>query len=369
MKYALSFFVFLLLVAFYNPQTATNNLQRSKPKQAIDNKLFQNDLFGSEEILDLTLRGDTRALFNDRSDNAPYQQMKIVYVDENDRTILTPLKVKTRGNFRRDKANCFYPPLLLNFSPKKTPENTLFSNQDKLKLVTPCRDQKYIVHEYLVYKLYNLITPNSFRARLVRVVYTDTNKGKDTDPLYGIILEDEDQMAERNHSEIVKRLYVRPQKTNREFFLKMAVFEYLIANTDWSVQYRHNVKLLHEDSSISLFTVPYDFDHAGIVRSPYAKPPEALKMRSVQERRYRGYCIEDMAEFDPIFALFNALKDDIYRVYTDCNLLDDRYVKNTTKFLDDFYKTINNPKASAKAFSYPCDKTGTGNVVIKGLRE
>ena len=87
------------------------------------------------------------------------------------------------------------------------------------------------------------------------------------------------------------------------------------------------------------------------------------------ERRYRGFCIQDMTRFDSSIALYNRLKKDIYRIYTDCPLLDDKYKKATIKFLDDFYSVLNNPAALQKEFGYPCDKNGTGNVVIKGLRE
>lgn len=329
----------------------------------------QTDLFGTDDILELRLKGSTQILFNDRGDDAVYHKMDISYTDNEGAIISIPLKVKTRGNFRRDKSNCYYPPLRLNFSKRKTPSNTLFTGQDKIKLVTPCRDQKYVIREYLVYKLYNLLTPLSFNARLVRVIYEDTEKGKSSDPLYGILLEDKDQMAERNQAKIFDRNKVRPNKTEKDPFLKMAVFEYLIGNTDWSVQYQHNMKLIVQDSSIRPTTVPYDFDHAGIVRAPYARPAEALQLRSLQDRRYRGYCVTNMKEFENVFADFNRLKPAIYRLYTENPLLDARYISTTVKFLDGFYETINNRKARLRDFRYPCDKNGTGNVIIRGLNE
>ena len=91
-------------------------------------------------------------------------------------------------------------------------------------------------------------------------------------------------------------------------------------------------------------------------------------MSSPRERRYRGYCAEDMSVFEPVIARFNELKDDFYKVYTECSTLEDRYVRQTIKFLDAFYETINDPKKMEKAFSYPCLPNGTGNVVIRGLR-
>ena len=100
-----------------------------------------------------------------------------------------------------------------------------------------------------------------------------------------------------------------------------------------------------------------------------AKPAEELEMRSVTERRYRGYCIADMKRYEPVIALFNRLKKDFYSIYSNCSLLDAKYIKTATKYLDEFYTTINNPKELKAAFSYPCDENGTGNIIIKGMKK
>jgi hypothetical protein len=91
----------------------------------------------------------------------------------------------------------------------------------------------------------------------------------------------------------------------------MAVFEYFIGNTDWSVEYLQNVKLLATDTNSVAYTVPYDFDHAGIVSPPYAKPAEQLQLSSVRERRYRGYCLTDLSLLRPFFTEFLQLRDKI----------------------------------------------------------
>ena len=72
-------------------------------------------------------------------------------------------------------------------------------------------------------------------------------------------------------------------------------------------------------------------------------------------------------EFTDVFETFNQHKDEFYAIYRDNPLLKESYKKQTLKFLDHFYETINDPKKAKEAFSYPCDKNGTGNVIIKGL--
>ncbi len=325
-------------------------------------------LFKSDEILELTLRADLKEVFKDRGDDPQYHKATLHY-QEDQIVFDIPLRIKARGNFRKSLAGCKYPPLFLNFKKSATPKNSVFRGQDKTKLVTPCRGDEYVVHEYLVYKLYNLISPKSFRARLVRMTYQDTVKNKSSDPYFGILLEEEKQMAKRHKSKSVAIERLNPENTHKETFLKMAVFQYLIGNTDWSVQYQQNIKLLAVDPTSIPITVPYDFDHAGIVRAPYANPAPELQLSSTLQRRYRGYCMPDMKDFTGVFETFNQQKDEIYAIYNDNPLLSRGYKKQTLKFLDHFYETINDPKKAKEAFTYPCDKYGTGNVIIKGLNQ
>lgn len=326
------------------------------------------DLFESEDILDITLSGNMKELMNDRGEVSQYHSYKLTYSDHLSGIDSIDLLIKTRGHFRKLKENCTYPPIQLNFEESEMSPSSYFYKQGKMKLVTPCRDEKFVIREYLAYKIYNLVTEKSFRNRLVRITFHDNVKNTITDPMYGFILETEEKMAERNQSNSYERLRIQPENTQREPFLTMAVFEYLIGNTDWSVQYLQNIKLLLTDETGIPHTVPYDFDHAGIVSAPYAKPAEQLLMTSVKQRRYRGFCIEDMSEFDEVFAMYNSLKPDIYKIYTENSLLDEKSLKSTLKFLDDFFETINNPKKSKRDFTYPCLPNGTGNVVIRGLK-
>lgn len=324
------------------------------------------NLFDSEDVLNIKLTGDIRSLVNDRGDNPKYHSLALSYTGADSNKFSIPVRIRTRGHFRKEKGNCVYPPLLINFLKKDLPPSSLFSNQNKLKLVMPCRGDEYVTREYLVYKLYNLVTPLSFRARLVQVTLDDTVKKKET-TFSGILLEEEDQMARRNKMIPVKRKRAIPKTIEQGEYLVMTVFEYMIGNTDWSVEYQQNIQLIATDSLGLTTPVPYDFDHSGLVDAPYAKPADELELRSVTERRYRGYCIADMKSYDNVIALYNRLKKDVYAVYTNCSLLNEKYIKTATKYLDDFYSTINNPRDLKTAFSYPCDPHGTGNVIIKGL--
>lgn len=354
--------VFLLWLTFQ----PSSNKETYRINSAVQHTVA-NDLFASEDVLQISLTGSVGKLFSDRGDAAVYHPFVLTYKQPDNKEVSVPLKAKTRGNFRRMKGNCTYPPILLNFQ-KLTNGNTLFEQQDKMKLVTPCRDEKYVIREYLVYKLYNLITPKSFRARLAKVVFFDSDKKREAATFYSILLEEDEQMAKRNGTKILEKKRVNGESTETETFLKMAVFQYMIGNTDWSIQYLHNIRLLAIDSFSIPSVVPYDFDHSGIVNAPYALPPEALELRSTQERRFRGYCITDWKTMDAVIATYNRLRKDIYNVYTSNTLLDAKSISATTKFLDGFYETINNPKKMKEEFSYPCRKD-VPNFIIKGLQK
>lgn len=327
----------------------------------------ENLLFENEEVLEITLSGDLNALFKNRTGEAEYFPVNLIYQGPDNQKVEIPLNIKTRGKFRRRAGFCKYPPLLLNFN-KKGAANTVFEGQDKLKLVMPCRGDKYVLREFFVYKIYNLLTSFSFKVRLLKInlEYSEP-KQKNEEPFYAFIIEEEDQLAERNSMVSFGQDLIRPNDLYPDEFLKMALFQYLIGNTDWSVQYRQNIKLLKNEHNGMLVGVPYDFDHAGIVSAPYAKPAEELLLQNIRERRYRGYCVPNMASFQNIFDFFNEKQKEIYAIFTNNNLLDESYIKSTIKYLDEFYKTINNPKYAQKDLQYPCDPSGTGNVVIKGL--
>lgn len=360
---SLKFFLPYSIVAIF---LLSPNKTMEVRNNVISTEQSSTDLFTNDEILDIKLSGPLRQLLDDRDEIPSYFPVVLSYMTKDSNEVSIPIRARTRGHFRRMKANCDFPPVLLNFEKSNT-QLTLFENQRKIKLVTPCQSENYIFREWLVYRMYNLLTPKSIRARLVRVACYDTKKKKELQSLYGILLEDVKTMGARNNMVELEKP-TRGEYTDRESYLKMVMFQYMIGNTDWSVPFLHNTKLIAPDSFTIPHVVPYDFDHAGIVEAHYANPPEELGLSSTRERCYRGYCIADMKVFNEVLDTFNLHKKDFYKLYTDCPYLPARYVKSTIKFLDDFYATINNPKKIGAAISKPCGK-GYVDIIVKGLRE
>jgi len=356
-------FIFLYGITFF-PITLHAQDNVGTPSKQKENLSHEN-LFDGSDIFHFKLAGKLNNLFNDRSDNSSYHPMLLQYMEKDSNLVSIQLMVKTRGHFRRIKGNCKMPPLLLEF-PKEQHRRSVFKKQHKLKLVVPCQGDEYVIREWLVYKIYNLISEKSFKAKLVQVDFEDSLKQRKTETHYCILLEDEKQMAERNQSFVWKKKMLTMQSTNPLEFNKMAVFQYMIGNTDWGVPYLQNIVLITKDSLKTPIAVPYDFDHAGIVNASYAGPAPELEIESDLIRLYRGYCESDLNNFAETFELFNHLKSDIYNVYTGCPLLTPKYIKFVKRFLDDFYSTINDKRAIESEFGKPC-RTNI-RVEIKGLK-
>ncbi len=120
---------------------------------------------------------------------------------------------------------------------------------------------------------------------------------------------------------------------------RMAIFNYMIGNTDWSVPNQHNCKVLSDPNSARQnlgLIVPYDFDYSGFVNASYAVPVEALGIESVRQRIYQGVC-RDEATFMNALQEFTAKKEAFYTVIREFQYLDERSKKDMVRFLDEFF--------------------------------
>ncbi len=209
------------------------------------------------------------------------------------------IKVRVRGNSRARV--CSFPPLRLNFEKDET-EGTVFSAQNKLKLVTHCRKsdeaEKNILQEYAAYKIFNLISDVSYRVRLLRMTYADSDdeSGDNTLERYGFVIESGNELAARTGGEMLRLEGVPRRLIDEDQAAAVFVFQYLIGNTDWSFVADkdkdtccHNGDLLERSSRF--YYVPYDFDLAGLVDARYAYPDPSLRIRKVTQRLYRGLCL------------------------------------------------------------------------------
>lgn len=322
-------------------------------------------LFKSDSIIQLKIITNLKALQKDRGDKPINHWAQLLYARKKKGYIKIPIKLKVRGNFRRMVTNCIFPPLLLDL-PMKKDKNSIFERQNRLKLVTHCQSEEYIFQEYLVYRMYNLIGEYSFRARLAQVTYEDSAGKREPQTRYAFLIEDEKDLAKRYSAKNFNLKQTLMPRVDSLNLATVAVFEYMIGNTDWSVPFLHNIKLLSKKGYNYPIPVPYDFDHAGIVEAKYARPPEQLELTSVRDRLYRGLTYSPEI-LNQAFDRFRKAKPAIYALYEGNPRLNAGYVKRTLRYLDEFYKTIDNPKDVKRIFVYGGGKPQGTGVVIKGL--
>ena len=148
------------LLAFGFPVAGQDVAEISEPKTAEEyaedaREAEAAPLFASDEPLVVTLRTDIEWLRDTRSDSTEVDAT-LWFPGNGGAVLQTPLEVRARGEFRRSKRNCNFPPLRLDF-PRGDMDGTVFEGQNRLKLATPCQDsrdsfQEYVLKEYLVYK-------------------------------------------------------------------------------------------------------------------------------------------------------------------------------------------------------------------------
>jgi hypothetical protein len=319
-----------------------------KPKDPSDTakkiKLFKED-----QPLQLSILTDMRELIGEK-EKAEFQKATVTLKLPDNTEYKDDVELRARGNFRREY--CYVPSLMLNFEAK--PGGQL-SKLEKLKMVSACRLGKsydgYVLREYLSYRIFNILTPMSFRVRLMQVNFADSEGKRKPYSTWGFFIEDVDDMAKRNGCRELEVKKLHTEMTNRQYMTLVAMFQYMISNTDWSVPGDHNIKLiqLRDSSSAKPYAIPYDFDYSGLVNAEYAVPDEMLGTTTVRERVYRGFP-RTMEEIRETSAIFQSKKQEIYDLIRNFAPMEKRDKDDMIRFLDEFYSEISDPAKAKRAF-------------------
>lgn len=314
--------------------------------------------FDTETPVTLALTANLKELRGDKSEVVPWRPATIAYAGPDSASVKVPLRVRTRGIWRLK--TCEFPPLRLNFS-REGAQGTLFQGLDKPKLVSYCRNndrfEQYVLQELQLYRIYHLLTPVSHKVRLVRLAYTDSAKGKVETTRYAILLEEPAAIAARLGGRVLEQKGALPGDLDAFHDALVGVFQYFIGNTDFSTHGLHNVELLAKPDG-PILPLAYDFDFSGAVNASYATVDPRLSVTRVRDRLFRGFCTP-REEFTRVFALFNDKRPQIYALYSDQvgTLMDRSVVKETLKYFDEFYRTINDPRLARRNIIDACIAT------------
>src|SRR5437763_9799861 len=131
---------------------------------------------------------------------------------------------------------------------------------------------------------------------------------------------------------------------------RLAVFEYMISNYDWSMRAGpqgteccHNTRLLTNAPGSPLLPVPYDFDFSGLVDAPYAGPPEGIPIENVRQRNYRGYCAH-MAQARAFAAQLSPRRAEFLGVFATIPGLEPREQARAANYLQGFLADLDSGK-------------------------
>jgi hypothetical protein len=314
-------------------------------------------LFRSDETLAVTLAADFRAVMRDRDPKSVTTYPATITFPANDGTMTSmPLRIRTRGHSRRNPVTCTFSPLRLEFEKPRT-KGTVFDGHGALKLGTHCRkgQEEIILRELAIYKAFNILTPQSFRARAANVTYVDLT-GKQVAQEAGLFIEDDDDVAKRNDGQIIPLENAIFPRVDQETLTLMMLFEYMIGNTDLSVMVQHNVRLVLKQDN-RRYPVPYDFDYSGLAESGYAAVGRGLPITSVRDRLYRGPC-RTQAEWQPYLEKMKAAKPQIMAVFETLPGLSPSYRRSARGYLEEFYRNINSPSIVKRELIDTCIKVG-----------
>jgi hypothetical protein len=316
---------------------------------AQNRKLFQDG-----PPLEFTLTSEFNLINAERTPNNAKQFPGVLAIDGAD----IPVTLGSRGHLRLKSQTCDFVPIKVTF-PREQPAGTIFEGQTTLKLGTHCRGEResdqYVIREYLAYKLANLVTPLSFRARLARATYIDARSKKRISTHSALFLEHENDVARRLSGREVRQPHMVFNEFDKDGLTTTMLLEYMLGNTDYSIWTLHNVVIV-QDKKRKFFPVSYDFDLSGMVHAPYAAPDPRLSLKSVTDRLYRGPC-RTLDEFIAAAAPFRAQQAAMMTVIDSVGDLDGVHKREMKDYLESFFRRLATPESIKKTFVDGCPAT------------
>ena len=332
-----------------------DSLSTPKPRKKADSTSIP-PLFTSETPLAVTFTTNFRQIRHDKDQTPPWRSATLTYAGSDGKPVTVPIGVKTHGIWRL--AHCDFPPLRFKVNNKEA-KGTLFYDLQKPKVVNVCHDrtnfEQLVLQEMQLYRIYQLLTPASHRVRTLRITYTDSASAKEEAIRYAFLFEDPDELADRLNGQMAKTKGAGADDLDAAQAAIVYLFQFLIANTDFSFNGLHNGELIQKTDGTALLPVAYDFDFSGAVNAPYATVDPRLAVKRVRDRLYRGYCLHN-PEIPKAIELFMQKKDAIYALYRDDvgKLIDPRIVRETLEYFDEFYDMIKSPRDAEQGILKYC---------------
>ena len=316
-------------------------------------RFFNGDLFDNDSILELSLKLNCDSLYRGGiSESIEFKGFMSYYYNPKSELII-PVKITKRGHFRKMYNVCNFPPVRVAFS-KKNAKNSIFEDRNKIKMVTHCINEdksfdQYVIEEYLIYKAYNIITDYSFKVRLAQIKYVDTSGKNPIMTRFGFFIENPDELANRMKGSKLDYRYIYPEVVDQYHYCLMGVFQYMIYNTDWSINLLHNIEIIGIFPSLRPVAVPFDFDMAGLINIPYHSPVTEYRLGKEPVRQFTLKNLNRTLIKSAVYR-FNSKKEEILSLYQNNKFLSDSIKVKTLGSLNTFFRTIEDSKKVRREF-------------------
>lgn len=333
-------------------------------------------LFESDDVLEITLPLHFKDLCRPREDEAcDFIPTTLSYPAPGGEHVTLAVEIKVRGGWRSLTVNCSAPLLWIRFDAAKT-GGTPFAGQELLPLTTHCGQglsleamqnrppktawEQYLLREYLAQRVYGLFTEASLRSRLIRVHYPDPDKPSRIVRSFAFLTEHFDSMAARIDAERLERGSFDHEKLDNRAADILALYQFMIGNTDWSIVRERNIILVRMPGGL-LVPVPYDFDMSGLVNAHYAGPAPGLPIEAVRERHFLGFC-HPQADWDSLFRYFTTRREAVLELVGQVPGLDEYSSESSRRYLERFFDVLDSPEARSGEIIEACKPWPPSNV-------
>lgn len=273
------------------------------------------------------------------------------------------VRILARGEYRRNPKVCPFAPLRLNFK-KGDLDDTLLDKQDKLKLVTHCRNghdryRQSVLREYLAYRILNVMTEYSFRVRLLQITYVYNDRDDDEETTYAFLVESKSRLAKRLDMDEQDLESLTIDQLDQEYTNLVSVFQFLVGNVDFSpVRGRKGTTCCHNFSVFSadgetFRSIPYDFDLTGLVDPPHAITNSRVQQGNIRQRVYRGRCYNN-AYLAATLQKFRDKRAEIDAVIAAQEELNRNHRRSVESYIASFYRRLEKGDKLIESFEDDC---------------
>ena len=164
-----------------------------------------------------------------------------------------------------------------------------------------------------------------------------------------MIVEEEKEFAGRVEGKRNKQDRTNTIDLERDAYVKMCFFQYMIANTDWSAPNSHNMEILQLPGHEKLVPIPYDFDYAGLVETDYAIPRSSIPIEEVTQRFFLGKYVTEEEALE-CAEYFLSRKKQIIQACRDFDLLEEKTRDSLVEFLSEFFNMLEDKEVVLQSF-------------------